>query len=362
MAATEVRTMGYMPTTEHGGVSLPGTIDSIYELNLSHRSGSRILLRVADFLAQNYPMLYHHTRKLPWEVLLGNCPSLAVRASFRNSRLRNRSHIADAVSDGISARLEKYGMTIGSEHTAAMSVHARVFRDRCTISLDTSGEHLHRRGYRPEAFHAPLRETTAAGVLLAARAGNYNVIVDPFCGSGTIPIEADLLVRNCAPNMKRPFAIECSALHSAGTLAEAKRRLTARCAGREVSRQVLGFDIDEEAVEISRRCAARADTRISTFDIADARRIDFRALLEKGERGLVATNLPYGVRIGNSSEAASLARQFGAQLASRAKGWDFAIVTAEGSSAIRGLLSVQSAVPFNNGGVRAEALFGTVKS
>lgn len=360
VAADELRACGYSPDIARGGVSFHGDMSSVYEVNLSHRSGSRVLLRVGEFLAQNYPMLYHHTLRTPWETLLGNCPSLRVRASFRSSRLQNRAHIEEVVQQAIEARLRRFGLSIQVRATPAVTIHARIFRDRCTISQDTTGEHLHKRGYRTEPSEAPIRETSAAAVLLAAKAASYELIVDPFCGSGTIPIEADLLMRNSAPGLKRGFSIECSPLHSRGTLAETRRRVEGRCCDSS-GKRILGFDISQDAVDLASRAAHRAQTSLVSFNLADAREIDFGNLARSNKRGLIATNVPYGVRLGTEDSATQLLEDFAKQVRLSAKGWQFAIVTPD-REVLADALPVDKTLPFQNGGIRVYALFGHVPS
>jgi len=360
VAADELRDFGYSPTIARGGISFRGDLTSVYEANLAHRTGSRVLLRVDRFLAQNYPMLYHHTLRTPWEVLLGNCPSLSVRATFRSSRLRNRTHIEEVVRDAIQSRLERNGMSIAHKSTPAVVVHARIFRDRCTLSQDTTGEHLHRRGYRPEPAEAPLRETSAAAALLAASSTDYDVVVDPFCGSGTIPIEADLLARNVAPNLNRSFSIECSPLHSRGGLAETRRRVEGRRRN-PTKKRVLGFDLSSEAISLAERCSERAMTSTVSFHVADAMDVNYASLCLGSDNGLIATNLPYGVRVGTPETATELVLTFAERLRESAKGWHFLIIT-PAKSALASALPVTSTIPFQNGGIRVYALLGRIPS
>jgi len=239
-----------------------------------------------------------------------------------------------------------------------MSIHARIFRDRCTLSLDTTGEHLHKRGYRTETFQAPLRETSAAALLQLAHAEEYDVIVDPFCGSGTIPIEADLLVRNCAPGISRRFAIESSPLHSTGRFAEAHRRAMHRCDDASLTR-ILGFDINPDSVKLARRCAQRACAKSASFDTGDALNTVYADLLRVGERGLVVTNVPYGHRLGTKASTTALLNDFVERLARTAQGWDFAIITPRIKLANDALV-VQQRILFQNGGIPVQALIGNV--
>lgn len=352
--------MGHEASIVRGGLSFHGSLASVYKVNLAHRTASRVLIRLGEFLAQSYPMLYDHTRAIPWEALLGYCLSIGVKATFRSSRLRNKDHIEGVVFEAIDARLKRFGLSAERATPSKLTVYARVREDHCTLSLDTTGQHLHKRGYRLEPSVAPIRETSAAGLLLLAGAGDYDTIVDPFCGSGTIPIEADMLLRDCAPGLRRDFAIECSPIHAAGTLAALRRDLGAKC-NTECSKKVLGYDIDPGAIKHAQLCARRAGAAISSFKVTDALQLDFDSLLEDGKRGLIATNLPYGVRIGTAEDTARLLAKLASRLRECTKDWDFAIVAAASASRNFKSLNVAKRVAFQNGGIPVEAFIGSTR-
>lgn len=225
-----------------GGVAIKGGLDSVYDLNLLMRTGNRVLLRLADFLAQSYPMLYDHARKLPWEVFLRSRTSVSVSASASASRLRHMDHIERVVFEAAQDRLAGVGVDInqvprtqapatGQPDAAGgnaplpqpIRVLARLHQDRCTISIDTSGDHLHRRGYRRSVVEAPIRETLAAALLEMADVDAFDVVVDPFAGSGTFAIEADGLLRHVPAGARRDFAIQRMPIHRPGTFAHRLR-------------------------------------------------------------------------------------------------------------------------------------------
>lgn len=359
VAGAELRSIGYAPRVERGGVNMKGDIETVYRTNLTHRTASRVLIRVDDFLAQTYPMLHNRTTRVPWEVFLGNCLDLDFNVTFRSSRLRNSAHIAGVLRQAIDGRLSRFELGPSRIGADGLVVYARLFRDRCLLSLDTTGPHLHRRGYRTEYVRAPLRETSAAGILEFAGADAYDVVVDPFCGSGTFCIEAELLARDAPPNIGRDLAIRHSPLHSVGTYAEARRWATRRAHIPSI-RRVVGFDIDPNAVAVARRSAQHAATSIVEILHGDALAIEFDRLLNPGEVGLVVSNLPYGKRLGNISSASSLASQFLSKLRETASGWHFAIVVPDGITVSAAGLSVERTVRFNNGGLRVKVCLGHV--
>lgn len=191
-----------------GGVSFRGPFESLYHANLELATAHRVLWRIGAFLAQSYPMLFNKARRLPWERFVGFQQEVAYHVAARASRLRHGPKIAATLHSALSDALAPLGLGAAHVEAAPLTVHARLFRDRCTLSLDTSGEHLHRRGYRTHVGEAPLRETLAAGILLALGAPAFDLIVDPMCGSGTLLIEAERLARRRPPGEFRRFAFE----------------------------------------------------------------------------------------------------------------------------------------------------------
>lgn len=361
VARSEVMQLFPNPSLEPGGVGLRGNISTVYELNLRSRVGSRVLMRLATFLAQTYPMLYDHTRKIPWEIFLGSSQDIEVRVAFGESRLRHINHIKSVILDAISSRMGGGGQgQSGAKQAGPARIHVRLHRDRCTVSLDTTGEHLHKRGYRLAAGRAPIRETIAAGILAMARSVDYDVVLDPFCGSGTFCIEADLAARNVAPGQHRRFAIESAPLFTPGVVARTRRAIEEQQIATP-SQRILGLDIDEHTVETASANAKRARTRLSGFQVGDATSFQYSALRAAGERGLVVTNLPYGRRLSTRSGAEDTFRAFQRRLGESASGWDFAIATVTPDAIDNRWLQVRRQVRLVNGGLRVAVLFGNVR-
>ena len=178
----------------------------MYHTNLNLRSAHRVLLRIDDFLAQSYPMLFNKTSKIPWELYLPK--QFSIQVSSKTSRLHQHKNIAKTLNDAIQAHLNPLGLKPVLKDDAALEIHVRFFQDRCTLSINTSGEHLHKRGYRQLTTEAPIRETLAASLLQTLDLSSFVFVVDPMCGSGTFPIEAALLSTNIAPGLQRTFAFE----------------------------------------------------------------------------------------------------------------------------------------------------------
>jgi putative N6-adenine-specific DNA methylase len=361
LTAEQAESIGHEIRVVHGGIEFRGDLASIYRANLAVRTGNRVLLRLGQFLSQSYPMLYNHARRIDWPAVLGNCPEVSIDVSARESRLNHKEGIRQAVLDAIRCSMAEHQVETVLVDGGPLTVKARLYQDRCTLSLDTSGEHLHKRGYRSHTTTAPIRETTAAGMLLLAQSKSYDVIVDPFCGSGTFAIEAELLARNYPPGLSRSFAIENSPLHSAGTLRHTRRQLLASASDHS-PQTVLGFDISPTAIQSARFNASMAPTTGVKFGVSDALALDFRNFLPKGARGLIVANLPYGFRLGTRTTTQSLERAFCSVVARTAVGWDFLIIMPEADSVREPGLLVERTLSFSNGGIPVVASLGRVEA
>ena len=245
LTAEQAKSIGQEIRIVHGGIEFRGDLASIYRANLAVRTGNRVLLRLGQFLSQSYPMLYNHARRIDWPAVLGNCPDVSIDVSARESRLNHKEGIRQAILDAIRSSMAEHDVNTVLVDGGPLTVKARLYQDRCTLSLDTTGEHLHKRGYRSHATTAPIRETTAAGMLLLAQSKSYDVIIDPFCGSGTFAIEAELIARNYPPrdvqtlrNREQSFARpECFAT-SAGSCSRVLATIPLRLFSASTSRRL----------------------------------------------------------------------------------------------------------------------------
>jgi putative N6-adenine-specific DNA methylase len=195
-------------SAETGGITFQGNLNTMYHTNLQLRTAHRVLLRVDDFLAQSYPMLFNKVKKIPWELYLGFNKTCSIHVSAKESRLHQHKTIAKTIHDGISEYMQTLGLSPHLNVDAPTEIHVRLFQDRCTLSINTSGEHLHKRGYRQLVSEAPIRETLAASILQTVDVQSFEMILDPMCGSGTFLIEAVLMLKNIAPGLQRNFAFE----------------------------------------------------------------------------------------------------------------------------------------------------------
>lgn len=295
-----------------GGVEFSGGLRELYLANLWLRSASRIVLRLGHLRSRDFPDFYRKLVRLPWGRFLRADTAVQVRASSQSSRLIHSGRIAETVEAAINRAL---GRDANPVEGPVQRVLARFEEDLCQISIDSSGELLHRRGYREETAQAPLRETLAAAILLQLGWDGTEPLVDPMCGSGTFVIEAALLARNLPPGRGRAFAFMNWPRYRPGLwqalLLEAGRK------ARPVTVAILGADRDPRAVAAARRNAERAgvadDLRLECVELA-------RLAAPQG-CGLMLANPPYGARLEAGSDLRPLFRQFGQAWRGPFAGW-----------------------------------------
>ncbi|HJR36694.1 MAG TPA: hypothetical protein VJ817_17190 [Gemmatimonadales bacterium] len=341
LTAAELAGLGVTAeATEPGGVTFTATTRQLYAANLELRTASRIVVRLGEFPARAFYELERKAGRVPWGQVLAPGAAARFRVSSRKSRLY---HL-----DGIAQRLAAAagGPQHGEPDDSAQLFLVRVLRDVVTLSADSSGALLHRRGYRLATAKAPLRETLAAAMLLGAGDREDWAFADPFCGAGTLPIEAALLRRRIAPGLFRSFGFERWPGFEAETwraLREAARlRILPRAAA-----PIQGSDRDAGAIAAA---AANAERAGVGEDIA-FEQCAVSAATPPASSGLLATNPPYGIRVGDRRALRDLYRGFGALARERWAAWSVALLSADA-----GLLG-ETGLPLgvrwssNNGGI-----------
>ena len=292
---------------ENGRVYFEGGAEAIARANINLRTGERVLLELGCFEARSFDELFEKTRALPWERLIPRDAAFPVKGYSLNSKLFSVSDCQKIIKKAVVKRLSGvYGIEWFPETAELYQIQFSIMKDRVSLCLDTSGAGLHKRGYRPAHNAAPLKETMAAALVQLARYRGREDFVDPFCGSGTIPIEAALIAKNRAPGLARTFAAQSWRWLDAGVW-NAERE-AARAKEYSGDYRILGTDIDPNALTLAKENAARAGVAdIVRFECADAMKFD-----RKTERGIIVTNPPYGERILEKQEAEALYRGFGA--------------------------------------------------
>lgn len=326
--------------TEPGGVAFRATTRQLYAANLELRTAGRIVVRLAEFPARAFYELERKARRVPWDTVLAAGAPARFRISSRKSRLY---HL-----DGIAQRLAAVAGAPPTREAgdAAQLFLVRVLRDVVTISADSSGALLHRRGYRLATAKAPLRETLAAAMLLGAGDREDWAFADPFCGSGTLPIEAALLRRRIAPGLLRSFGFE----RWPGFDAETWRALREEAGLRVLPRAgapILGSDRDAGAIDAAIANAERAGV---AADIA-FEQCPLSKVMPPAPTGLLATNPPYGIRVGDRGPLRDLYRTFGALAAERWAAWSVAFLSADAGLLAETRLPTSVRWSSSNGGI-----------
>lgn len=307
LAGDEVRRLGLSEVrVENGRVLCRGTDADLPRLNLNLRCGERVLLQLASFPARSFEALFQGAAAVPWEDLIPRDGQFPVKGHALDSQLHSVPDCQKIIKKAAAERLgQTYGLSRLPETGAKYQIQFALMKDQCALYLDTSGPGLHKRGYRAVGVEAPLRETLAAAMVLLSRYRGKDPFRDPFCGSGTIVIEAALIARNRAPGLDRSFDAQRWAwLDSRRWLDAADEAMAGEFDG---PYDIWGGDIDPRAVRIARENAVKAGVDdIVRFDEADVKK--FRC---QGEYGQIATNPPYGERLLEREEAEALYRVFG---------------------------------------------------
>ncbi|HJU67403.1 MAG TPA: hypothetical protein VJ650_04075 [Gemmatimonadaceae bacterium] len=330
LVARELTTLGIEDARiEAGGVAFTGGREALYRANLHLRTASRIIARVAEFGARGFPELVRHAKRQPWERFLIPDRAVQLRVTCRKSRLYHSDAVAERVSEAIAKRLGVDGIAAiqggEEEDPNGQLVVVRMVHDHCVLSVDTSGELLHRRGYREATAKAPIRETLAAALLSAAEWRVEAPLLDPFCGSGTIAIEGAMLARRIAPGLNRRFAF-MQWPDFDEKLWLRLRDDAARAVLPRAPSPIQGSDRDAGAIDAARANAARAGV---ADDIAFERRA-LSAIEPPTGPGWVCTNPPYGVRVSERAELRNLYAQFGKVMQAKCPGWAIAMYSADG--------------------------------
>ena len=304
----ELRHMGLrsvMP--ENGRVRCTGTDADIARMNLRCRFGERVLLELGSFPATTFDALFEGVKALPWAQYLPADAAFPVKGYSLESALHSVPDCQKIIKKAVVESLkQRYHVTWFAETGALYQIQFSLVHDTATLYLDTTGTPLHKRGYRPARVAAPLRETLAAALVDIAGYRGRGDLCDPFCGSGTIAIEAALIARNRAPGLNRSFAAQHWAMVDKRIWLDAADEAMDN-EFHDKTYEIWGGDIDPHAVEIARHNAELAEVDDTVrFEVDDATRFHWG-----GQYGRVVTNPPYGERLLEQKEAEELYRAFG---------------------------------------------------
>jgi len=341
-----------------GGVYFEGGLEAARRANLWLGTAIRVLMRVERFPCSDDMTLYRQAKEVAWERFLSPEGTFIVDAQTRDSELNHSRFLEQRVKDAIVDRFrEATGRRPSVEREGAhLGVHVHLFRDRATLSVDTSGHALHRRGWRRHQGRAPLAETLAMALVRMSGWDGRAPLLDPFCGSGTIPIEAALFAAGAAPGMRGRFGFESWPDHDAEAWekerGEARRRFTVP---RKV--RVVGFDRDPERVAEARENAEAAGVgEWVEFEVADACNFSPRP----GWNAWIVSNLPYGERIGRDADIEGLYERFGDALRASCAGYRVALLGPKSSVTRKLGLRSPEAFELLNGGIDCRVLVAEV--
>ena len=307
---------------ENGRVFCRGGAGDIPRMNIALRCGARVLVVLARFRAVTFEELFQGTLAAPWEDWIGRETEFPVKGYSISSQLHSVPACQSIVKKAVSQRLSgKYGLEWLPETGHRVQIRFAIQKDEVELCLDTSGEGLYKRGYRAVGVQAPLRETLAAALVLLSKYRGLDPFRDPFCGSGTIAIEAALIAKNRAPGLNRSFAAQkWPQIESRLWMDAVEEAMDKEFDGQY---DIWGGDIDPHAVEIARENARKAEVEdLVRFDVADA--MAFRG---EGTYGRLVTNPPYGERLLEKQEAGELYRRFGAVVRALPPTWRVEILS-----------------------------------
>jgi len=318
----EIEELGYSKiSTMDGRVTFLGDPEAVAVANVNLRFAERVYIAVGSFSAVTFDELFEGTRALPWHEFIGRNDAFPVSGHSIKSGLHSVPDCQAIIKRAIVKEMsEHYGILHFPEDGVKYRIEFFLFKDEVTLMIDTSGTPLHKRGYRYESNLAPIRETLAAAIAATSRPRENVLLWDPMCGSGTIAIEAAMIMRNIAPGMKRHFAAEEFSFVGEGFFRDAKDEARENIV--ESGFEAFASDIDPVCVELTKKNAYRAGV-LNSLRVFER---DARTIGAKDRRGTIVTNPPYGERLGTQPEVERLYRDIGAHFRSLAP-WQVYIIT-----------------------------------
>lgn len=321
----EIIDLGYDITeVSDGRITFAGDADAVCRANIGLRTAERILIKVGAFRAESFEELYQGVKELPWEEFIPERGKFWVKkASSVKSKLFSPSDIQSITKKAIVEKLKlSYHTDWFKEDAESYPIRVFIMKDEVTVALDTTGDSLHKRGYRKLESKAPIAENLAAALIMLTPWNGSRILVDPFCGSGTIPIEAAMMAANIAPGMNRNYTAESwthliTPQNWKDVREEAQEEIIT-----DIDVDIQGYDLDPEMVEIARINAKKAGVEnmihFQARDIAD--------LSHRKKYGFIITNPPYGERIGEKEILPQLYKTIGERYKSL-DAWSMYLIT-----------------------------------
>jgi putative N6-adenine-specific DNA methylase len=322
VVAQELKQLGYETKTDNGRVSFQGTLRDVVRCNLWLRTADRVLIHMGQFRAVTFDDLFEGTKAIDWAAWIPAHGEFPVEGKSAKSRLESVPACQGIVKKAIVEKLKQaHRVDWFEENGPRYRVEFALMDDVATITLDTTGASLHKRGYRKLVTEAPIKETMAAAMLLLSRWTPNRPLYDPFCGSGTIPIEAAMIGLNMAPGLNRAFPAEHWSVFPYGMWDDGRDEAYEAMRD-EVELNIVGSDMDPKAIEVAeaalRAAGLKQSVTLTVTPVAKAKPL--------GEYGVIVTNPPYGERLGSQAEAEIAAREL-ANLAKQLPTWSFFVIS-----------------------------------
>lgn len=323
VVARELDELGYKDKmVENGRITFAAEAIDICRANLWLRSADRVLVKMGEFEAKTFDELFEGTKALQWEEWIPENGEFPVEGRSHKSQLSSVPACQGIVKKAVVERMkQRFAKEWFAETGPRFVIEVSLYNDVATLTIDTTGASLHKRGYRKLVTEAPLKETMAASLVMLSRWSVERPLYDPFCGSGTIPIEAAMIGWNIAPGLRRSFSAEAWPQVPA-SLWKAAREEAYDLLRDDEPLQIVGSDIDKSAIEVALTAAKSAglarDLKLEVLPVSK--------IAPKGDFGCIITNPPYGERLGDREEVEKVLRQLGSQVA-RLHNWSFFILS-----------------------------------
>jgi len=359
-AAQELSSLGIekFGQTIEGGIEFSGRINDCYRINICSRTLSRLLLRVSNFKAERFDILNKKISRIPWELYIKDGTHVSFRVKARKSRLYHTVRIEQECNDAVKSRLREYNINISGEPDTdkqVQEIFIRFENDRCTVSLDTGGGLLYKRGRKLLVSDAPIRETIASLILLEAGLEKYDCLIDPMCGSGTFSLEAMEISCSMPPNINRDFIFKKWPCFREAAFAYMAGKISEEIKSPEHSHiKIHTSDIDAEAVSLAQKNADNSG--FSSVLGIEEKPFSETLDIEKPGKCLIVLNPPYGRRLSNT-DSVSVYRKIGNTIRNKYAGCSYAIISPGVEYEKAMSLPYEKKILFMNGGIKAGVIF-----
>ncbi len=340
-----------------GGVEFTGRLKDCYLANLHLRTANRILMRITEFKATNFTQLEKKIRQIPWELYFSENSSITVYTSCKNSRLYHNDAISERIKNNINLYLDQNN-PIENNRYLPQKIFVRVINDRFSISIDSSGELLHKRGIKKNVGKAPMRETIAAAALMMAQFNPAEPLIDPMCGSGTFSIEAALISQEIPPGyLKKDFAFMGWPSFKENQWNYLKKEAEKHFSNRKKI-SIFASDLNSAPCNILRQNIDKY-IPLKIIEVEQKNFFNAPAPLKTKSKGLVIINPPYGVRLGSRKQSKMLIERIADKLKKDYQGWKLALFIPDRSMVNRLPFNLTPHI-LNHGGVKLTFVTGVI--